>query len=153
MPGVAEAMGGRKGFHRLCLPLLCWPLAAVRAFLAGGCKVQLMPCKALNGLNPCCVRARLPPDDICSAAAVSPGRARAVPRDVIGVEWGLLHGAACDAASKEALQCLQKPSPKSLSPLLYPGSLIPSKTPLMSLSPRTGYSPLRIGTVNNSSPA
>lgn len=27
--------------------------------------MQFMLCKALNGLNPSCVRARLPPDDFC----------------------------------------------------------------------------------------
>lgn len=55
-------MGGKE---RISLPLLHWLLVAVRAFLAGGCKVQFMLCQALNGLNPHCVRARLPPDDTC----------------------------------------------------------------------------------------
>lgn len=93
-------------------------LVAARAVVAGGCKGAAYAlqssnwAKSLLRQSPPGCRQHLPGSAACAAAAVSPGRAWATPRDVTGVQWSLVHSAVCDAAFQEDIQGLQKASPK-----------------------------------------
>lgn len=115
-----------EGFH--AVPAL--QLAAARAFLAGGCKGTAYALQSSNWTKSLLrqslpvSRRHLPGSAACWAVAVSLGRAWATPRDVTGAQRSLVHCAVCNAAFKEAIQGLQKASPKSLNPLLCSDSFI-----------------------------
>lgn len=124
------------------------PLAAARAFLAGGCKGAAYALQSSNWTKSLLrqslpvSRWHLPGSAACSAVAVSPGRAWAVPSDVTGVQWSPVHTAVCDAAFKESYSEPSESFPKIFKSPALLRFIHLSKTPLISLSSCTRCSSL-----------